>query len=200
MRNRLVLIMLPLLTGAAYADLGIMDNPIEMQAKTGAAGLGITQIWDHSSQISNGQFYVPITYNGNTGGENDPYHANSDIDYMPLNQLKGADGTNGMAGSAGTKGATGAQGLQGVQGVPGRDAEAPAIDPRLDVEIREYDAKHWSVSSYASFGMQTRTARYIVGQRLTLKIGSSYESRVLEAQNVKLKALQGIVEQLQGGH
>jgi hypothetical protein len=100
--------------------------------------------------------------------------------------FNGANGVNGTQGVAGAMGATGAQGqtgkagAAGVQGPAGPAQDVPAIDPRLDVEVREYDAKHWAMSSYASFGMQSGTSRYIVGQRLTLKLGRSSEQRELD--------------------
>lgn len=193
---KLVIISSIILMSAAIsnADLGIMINPNEILAKTGASNLGISQIYDHPTQINNGQFYVPIVYNGNTGAETDPHVPNSDIDYVPLSQLKGLNGSSGSNGAIGT---TGNVGAQGPQGVPGRDAEAPAIDPRVDVEVREYDAQHWSTSSYASFGMQSSTARYIVGQRLTLKLGRSYEETQNEALKRKLATLETMLQRLQ---
>lgn len=104
----------------------------------------------------------------------------------------GNTGATGNTGSVGKTGNTGAQGVQGIQGPKGDSAEVPSVDPRLGVEIREYDSKHWSISSGASFGMQSSTARYIVQQTLTLKLGSSYEEReiaklrqeILNAHNV----------------
>lgn len=190
----------------ARADLGIMDTVSETSAKTEASNLGITQVYDHPGDAPNGQYVVPIAYNrtaaeGN-GTETQAGDAKAnDVDYVPLSQLKGATGaagasgaagiagTNGQTGQAGTNGAQGVQGLKGDKGNPGKNLEAPAIDPRLDVEIREFDSKHWAMSSFASFGMQTSTARYIVGQRLTLKLGKSYEEKqmsLLEARMQKL--------------
>jgi collagen triple helix repeat protein len=100
----------------------------------------------------------------------------------------GATGNTGNTGVAGAKGATGPSGSQGVAGAVGSQgpsgATAPEIDPRIDVEVREYDAQHWAISSFASFGMQDGTSRYIVGQKLVLKLGQSYEERLIN----KLKA------------
>lgn len=184
----------------AKADLGIMDTVSETNAKTGASSLGITQVYDHPGDVPNGQYVVPVAYNRTAAEGNgietqagDP-KAN-DVDYVPLSQLKGATGAAGAVGAsgaagvagavgtAGINGQTGANGAQGLQGLKGdkgdtgKNLEAPAIDPRLDVEIREFDSQHWTTSSFASFGMQTTTARYIVGQRLTLKLGQSYEEK-----------------------
>jgi hypothetical protein len=97
----------------------------------------------------------------------------------------GTNGTNGSVGptgatsASGTQGAPGAQGVQGPQG-PAAEINVPAIDPRLEVEIREYDSRHWSLSSFGSFGMQSGTSRYIVGEKLTLKLGKSYEEREID--------------------
>jgi hypothetical protein len=111
-----------------------------------------------------------------------------------INGVNGASGIQGVAGATGHAGAQGVQGMQGLQGqqglqgAPGKDMEAPGIDPRLDVEVREYDAEHWSLASYASFGMQTSTARYIVGEKLTLKIGKSYEQTEIDKLKQQLRS------------
>lgn len=199
------------LTTVGYADLGlnypvVSDSLNEYNAKSGANGLGITTVYDHPNQAPQGEFYVPITYNraGDPGAaEQDPNsaHNTTDIDYVPLAQLKGAtgqtgaQGTQGSAGSNGAQGATGSQGVQGtkgdvgekgdkgdrgLQGPKGDSADVPAIDPRIEVEVREYDSTHWTVSSFASFGFQSSTPRYIVGQKLTLKLGKSAEQREID--------------------
>ncbi len=97
-----------------------------------------------------------------------------------LNGADGHDGVNGVNGQDGAKGETGNNGKDGLNGRDGRDASVPAIDPRLDVEIREFDSRHWSMSSFASFGMQSGTSRYIVGQKLVLKLGKSHEEKELD--------------------
>lgn len=166
----------------AHADLGIEDTASETAAKTQVSNLGVTQVYDHPGDVPNGNYVVPVVYNrtpaeGNgtetQAGDTKP----NDVDYIPVSQLKGATGVTGATGITGKAGAV------GPQGPAGRDAEAPSIDPRLGVEIREYDAEHWSVSSGASFGMQSSTARYIVQQTLTLKLGKSYEQRQIEKIN-----------------
>lgn len=241
------LVLCALMSTFGYADLGVMDTISEISAKNEAKNIGVSIIFDHPNQISNGQYVVPVEYNrtnaeGN-GTEFDPnYAGKSDIDYIPLSQLKGAKGDTGTTGNTGATGQIGAmgfrgetgavgasgqtgkigevgpqgstgsqgltgpighqgftgaqgvsgnkgdqgqrgnqgiQGLQGVQGPKGDSADVPAIDPRFDVEVREWDTQHWSLSSFASFGLQDSTARYIVGQKFTLKLGDSYEAREL---------------------
>ncbi len=103
--------------------------------------------------------------------------------------LAGLDGKDGTNGTNGTNGKDGAKGATGARGADGKNLEAPAIDPRLDVDVREYDAKHWSLSSFASFGMQSSTSRYIVGQKLTLKLGKSYEQKQMEAMEQRMQKL-----------
>ncbi len=100
--------------------------------------------------------------------------------------VNGADGAAGTNGSNGTNGAKGKDGSNGRDGVNGKNLEAPTIDPRLDVEVREFDSRHWSMSSYASFALQTGTARYVVGQKLTLKLGKSFEEKQREILEKKL--------------
>jgi hypothetical protein len=105
------------------------------------------------------------------------------------NGVDGATGAQGDQGVQGTQGVKGATGNTGAQGVAGRDAIVPAVDPRMDVEIREFDSKHWQMSSFASFGFQTGTSKYIVGQKLTLKLGKSYEARQMELMEQRMNKL-----------
>lgn len=177
MRNTLIIAgILAFASMPGYADLGIEDTASETAAKTEASGIGVSTIYDHPGDVSNGSYVVPVVYNrtaveGN-GTETQAGDAKpNDVDYISLTQLKGATGAVGVAGT---------QGPKGDKGDPGKNLEAPAIDPRLDVEVREYDSQHWTMSSFASFGMQSTTAQYIVGQRLTLKLGKSYEEKERE--------------------
>jgi hypothetical protein len=104
--------------------------------------------------------------------------------------VQGPVGPAGIAGQPGASGKAGATGAQGTMGPQGPTRDASAVDPRLDVEVREYDAKRWALSSYASFGMQASTSRYVVGQRLTVKLGQSYEQREI----AKLRKALGLKE------
>lgn len=180
----------------AHADLGILDNPKEVQAKTGASSIGITQIYDHPNQVSNGQFYVPITYNGNNGAESDPHFSNSDIDYVPLNQLKGANGATGAAGAigaagtagtngskgdtgeAGTKGSQGDKGDKGDSGKPGDDGEN-RLNVNVGAEVRWYDWKHVALSSGYRYDLQHH-GHVVDALVVQFKIGKSYEGRQME--------------------
>ncbi len=131
-----------------------------------------------------------LWYSGVSGNTSGTWSQPSSI--PGLAGLDGTNGINGVDGAKGDTGATGANGKDGKNGINGRDghdAQAPAIDPRLDVEVREYDAKHWSLSSFASFGMQSSTSRYIVGQKLTLKLGKSYEQKQMEAMEQRMSKL-----------
>jgi hypothetical protein len=118
---------------------------------------------------------------------------------------QGFTGQPGQQGLAGSRGSNGINGIDGKDGINGKDGAVgpagvssvvPAVDPRIDVEIREYDAKHWAVSSYVSFGIQTGTSRYIVGQRLVLKLGKSSEQREIDKLR---KEIQDAHLLLQGG-
>lgn len=108
----------------AFADLGVTDTASESSAKTEASGLGVTQIYDHPGDVSNGHYVVPVQYNrtssegnGTEHDSNDP--KNNDIDYIPLDQLKGAKGDTGATGAKGDKGDTGAKGDKGDAGTNG---------------------------------------------------------------------------------
>ena len=195
------------IASAAHADLGInypvvTDSQAEHDAKAAASGLGITTIYDSPTQAPNGQFYVPVEYNrvGDPGaGQQDPNApANTtDIDYVPLSQLKGATGAAGAAGAqgtqgaAGTKGDTGDKGKEGTKGKDGRDGTNANIDNNLFLNIglgvRWYDWKHVSLNSGYRYDVRhfNHTVDIAVVQ---IKIGRSYEQRELD----KLKKLLGV--------
>lgn len=190
-----------------YADLGlnfpiVTDSVNEYNAKSGASGLGITTIYDHPTDAPQGQMYVPIEYNragDPAAAEQDPNapHNTTDIDYVPLSQLKGANG------AAGTVGATGPQGVQGIQGVKGDkgDKGDPGDngDNRLTLnigaQIRWYDWKHVALFSGYRYDIHHygHTVDMLVVQ---VKIGSSYEERQNNALKARLEAVERLLEQV----
>ena len=119
----------------------------------------------------------------------DPTPGHPTATYAQPSSVPGLTGATGSAGADGVNGTNGKDGKDGVNGVNGRNAMAPAIDPRLDVEVREFDSKHWSVSSGVSFALQTGSARYIVTQKLTLKLGKSYEEKQMERMEQRMQKL-----------
>lgn len=195
--KKLAMLLMSLLTRAAYGDLGIMVNPNEILAKTGASNAGISQIYDHPNQVSNGQFYVPIVYNGNTGAEVDPHMANSDIDYIPLTQMKGMNGTAGAPGVAGAAGQTGSSGQAGTNGVngtngkDGRDGKNADLRTQMEIEgiLRLYDGKRFVIEAFDNYSLRDNHNNAF-GGRLTYKIGKSYETRKTEALQSRLDALE----------
>lgn len=184
------------LTGVAFADLGIMNTTSESTAKNEAAGIGITQVYDHPNQSPNGQFVVPVQYNRtNAEGNGAEFDSNNskknDIDYIPLTQLKGAAGAAGAAGSAGATGAAGQKGDKGKDGADGKDGRNgtdATIDNHLflnvGLDLRWYDWKHVSLNSGYRYDVRhfNHTVDIAVVQ---IKLGRSYEQRELD----KLKKL-----------
>lgn len=129
MRSFTALLAMLVAAGTAHADLGIMDTVSEAAAKNGAAGVGITQIYDHPNQPPNGQFVVPVQYNRTNAEGNGAEHDGNDtkpndIDYVPLTQLKGATGAQGGQGTQGIQGVQGDIGLTGAQGNAGSTGAA----------------------------------------------------------------------------
>lgn len=217
------LIIVALVSIPVYADFGIMDTASETNAKQGASNIGITQIWDHPNQVSNGQFYVPVEYNrtnteGN-GTEHDlNYSGKSDIDYIPLSQLKGVNGINGtngndgatgingvsgtnglngkdgLQGKVGEMGQKGDKGIQGAKGSPGRDAN---VETRvlLGAAVQVASERYYDVHMFADYDVTNGKVGFF-GARVLFKPGQSYESRQLEKlrkeirdTNMKLEAL-----------
>lgn len=186
------------IAGTSFAGLGIMDTVNETLAKTGASNLGILDVYDHPSDVSKGQFYVPVQYNrtnaeGN-GAEFDPNTSTkTDIDYIPLAQLKGAQGAQGTAGdtgAAGSNGKNGNDGKDGKDGRDGRDGTDATIDNHLflnvGADIRWYDWKH--VALHSGYRYDVRHFNHTVDIAVVhIKLGRSYEQREID----KLKKLLG---------
>lgn len=194
-----------MLRGLVWADLGlnfpiVSDSQAEHDAKAGASGLGVTTIYDHPTQAPNGQFYVPIEYNrvgDPAAGEQDPNapHNTTDIDYMPLSQLKGAAGTAGVTGAQGTQGATGSKGdtgdkgKDGKDGTNGRDGSDANINNNLflniGLSVRWYDWKYVSLNSGYHYDVNhyNHTVDIAVVQ---IKLGRSYEQREIDELKRKL--------------
>lgn len=184
---------------SAFADMGInypsvTDSPNEYNAKAGADSLGITTVYDHPTQAPNGQFYVPVEYNrpgDPAAGEQDPNapHNTTDIDYIPLAQLKGAQGAAGASGAAGSKGDVGATGQNGKDGRDGTDA---TIDNHLflnvGLDIRWYDWKYVSLNS--GYRYDVRHFNHTVDMAVVqIKLGRSHEQRELDKLRKEVESL-----------
>lgn len=181
----------------AFADMGlnypaVTDSQAEHDAKAGAAGLGVTQVYDHPTQAPDGQFYVPVEYNRNgdpAAAEQDPNapHNTTDIDYVPLSQLKGSAGVQGTQGTTGSKGDVGQAGKDGKDGRNGTDA---TIDNHLFLNVglglRWYDWKYVSLNSGYRYDVRhfNHTVDIAIFQ---IKLGKSYEERLIDQLRKELK-------------
>lgn len=188
----------------AHADMGlnypiVSDSVNEYNAKAVASLLGITQMYDHPTQVPQGQMYVPVEYNrvGDPGaGEQDPNtsHNTSDIDYVPLSQLKGlsgqagAQGMQGTQGSQGVKGDTGAKGEKGAAGKDGDDGNN-RLNLNLGASVRWHDWKHINLTSGARYDVR-HYGWQVDMVMLNVKLGKSHEERVIEDQNKRIEALE----------
>lgn len=65
----------------------------------------------------------------------------------------------------------------------------------FEQDIRLYDAKRFSLGAFNMVDLN-RSKEFGAGVKLTLKLGSSYEERQLEAQKRELEALKALVEKL----
>jgi Collagen triple helix repeat (20 copies) len=213
----LILCILALNTSSfVFADLGnnypiVTDSVNEYNAKSGANGLGITTIYDHSTQAPQGQFYVPVEYNrigDPAAGEQDPNAPpnTTDIDYVPLSQLKGApgaagavgsQGSQGMQGVQGVKGDTGAQGPKGDKGDPGDNGDN-RLFLNVGAEVRWWDWKHIALTSGYRYDIHhyNNTVDMLVIQ---IKLGKSYEERILEKQAKEIANIEETLNRLARG-
>lgn len=199
-----------------YADMGmnfpiVTDSVNEYNAKAGASQLGITTIYDHPTQAPQGQIYVPVEYNragDPAAGEQDPNAPKNttDIDYVPLSQLKGANGAAGIAGAVGSQGAQGQQGVKGDTGAKGDkgDKGDPGDDGNnrltlnIGAQVRWYDWKHIALTSGYRYDVRHfgHTVDMLVVQ---IKLGKSYEERTLERQAKELRDIEEMLRRMATG-
>lgn len=191
--NKLLIVALIVPT-LAYADLGIMDTTSEANAKNAASGLGITQVYDHPNDVGNGQYVIPVQYNRtNSEGNGTEHDANdskpNDIDYIPLDQMKGAKGD---VGTTGVQGQTGKNGKDGKDGRNGKDAN---VETRMiaGAEVRIASEKYFDVNSFVDYDMTNGKVGFF-GMRVTFKPGKSYEERIIEKQQKQIDRLERILQ------
>lgn len=196
MKTLAVLVGTLMTVSIARADLGlnypaVTDSQAEHDAKAGAAGLGVTTIYDHPTQAPTGELYVPVEYNrpgDPAAGEQDPNapHNTTDIDYVPLSQLKGtagAIGAQGTQGNVGSKGDTGDKGKDGKDGKDGRDGVDANINNNLflnvGLDVRWYDWQYVSLNSGYRYDVKhyNHTVDIAVIQ---IKLGRSSEQREID--------------------
>lgn len=193
--------LLGFLCAPARADMGlnyptVTDSVNEYNAKAGAAGLGISQVYDHPADVPNGQMYVPIEYNrpgDPAAGEQDPNapHNTTDIDYVPLSQLKGTTGTAGVAGATGSQGVQGTKGdtgAKGDKGDPGDNGDN-RLNLNVGASVRWYDWKHVNLTSGARYDIR-HYGWQVDMVMLNVKLGKSHEERIIEDQDKRIEALE----------
>lgn len=204
MTQRLILGLLVGLSVPVYADLGILDNVSEINAKTEASNLGVTQIYDNPQQSPLGHYFVPVEFNRTNAEGNGTQHdadnpLKNDIDYIPLTQLKGIDGAQGVqglqgvagltgatglvgqTGANGTQGVTGQTGAKGVKGDTGERGRDATIETRalVGVGVQIASERYYDVQTFIDYDATNGKIGFF-GARLLFKPGKSYETRELE--------------------
>jgi|SRR5579864_5840923 len=116
---------------------------------------------------------------------------------------QGNSGSNGTNGANGLNGVAGANGTNGINGINGVDA---VNQSRLlgELDLRIWDTKRTSFYAFDSYGfddapghdvlLDGRNAFY--GAKFVVKLGSSYEERMLDKQAAQIKALEAALEKL----
>jgi len=109
---------------------------------------------------------------------------------------QGVQGSQGAQGLAGTDGKAGNDGKNGKDGINAQDTPKRALQGELDARL--YDGKRTSVYLFDSYGFDDspghdfvlggRNAGY--GVKFVIKLGSSYEERMLDKQAKEIRALQ----------
>lgn len=126
---------------------------------------------------------------GDKGDQGNPGHDGSN----------GHDGTNGSSGNAGKDGNTGAKGDKGDPGANAKvDDSAKLV---LDTAVRLYDGKRFQLQLFNVYGLDRRQSHDVVGSgrnvmfgaRIVLKLGTSYEERLLAKQQKEIDSLKRLL-------
>lgn len=111
----------------------------------------------------------------------------------------GLDGTNGTDGSDGLNGTDGQSGKDGNNGKDGRNADTRVM-PVLDTALRIYDGKYIQLQAFNVLRLADHNKRalggsteFMAGARIVIKLGRSYEERLLETQQKEINALKQIL-------
>lgn len=133
---------------------------------------------------------VPLWANcGNDNGNGNGCSGNGDT--------VGPVGPQGPSGNAGPQGNAGQNGKDGKDGLNAVDAR-PGAQLVGELAIRLIDTKRWQVQAFDSYHFDDSPGHDLVldgsnavyGMRLVLKLGSSHEERLIEAQDRKIAALE----------
>lgn len=142
-------------------------------------------------RIEQGRYYIETKYQGGYNG--------TDADYVYLDEVVGKDGTNGVDGRDGQNGLDGRDGVDGQDGEKGekgdkgkqgeRGLQGRGLENRheLIVEGRLFDTKRTTFSVYSGYDTNNRVS--IVGAKLTIKFGTSYEERELNKLKREIETL-----------
>lgn len=107
----------------------------------------------------------------------------------------GHDGANGSDGAAGKDGNNGAKGDKGDAGASAKiDDSAKLV---VDTAVRLYDGKYLQFQLFNVYGLDRRESHDVLGggrnvmfgARFVVKIGKSYEQRLLEKQQKEIDLL-----------
>jgi len=118
----------------------------------------------------------------------------------------GPQGPTGPQGQPGPNGSNGANGVNGPIGVNGKDGkngidastQFKGTDLALDAAVRIIDVKYLQVQAFDTYVFGSTPGSDVFGQghnstigaRIVIKLGKSYEERLLEKQALELKALE----------
>jgi hypothetical protein len=120
----------------------------------------------------------------------------------------GGVGGQGGQGGVGQDGLNGATGPQGVAGKNGTDAQVDnSAKLVVDTAVRLYDGKYVQLQAFNTYAFDRHDAHdvseefhnsrnFMFGARIVLKLGKSYEERLLEKQDTQIKSLERLVSRL----
>jgi hypothetical protein len=133
---------------------------------------------------------------------NDNGNGNGCSDIVGPQGPAGTNGTNGINGVDGVNGSNGTNGINGKDGTNGKDLRAPGAALVIDAAVRLYDGKRIQVQAFNTYQLDRRPQHDVLGggtnmmfgARVVFKLGSSYEERVLAAQEKRIKQLEALLK------
>jgi len=110
------------------------------------------------------------------------------------NGANGTDGASGTDGKDGDKGDKGDPGVKGQDGKPGDDMEH-RLTTNIGAEVRWYDSKRFSIKSGYRYDINHK-GHTVDAAILEIKIGKSYEERIIEKQRKEVADLKAEIAKL----
>lgn len=169
-------------------NIGYYDNPNEISAKD---NIKSDQVFDFENsanpggeELEDGKYYVPVRYQGGNNG--------IDEDYIYAEDLKGADGKDGIDADMTKVNANTAVNLDQQASLNEHERRLHDLTETkyiLEGDIRLIDRKRYSLHVFGNYDVR-HDHGHEVGFRAKIKLGTSYEERLLKKLEERVQQLE----------